>query len=65
MDSFCRGSEVLDFEFPWRPFSTGQCLRPKKPENGGQKAVEAGETEGSAAQVVWFGFVWPGANLGK
>ena len=26
MDSFCKGSDVLDFEFPWRPFSTGQCF---------------------------------------
>ena len=23
---FCRQSELSEFEFPWGPFSTGQCL---------------------------------------
>ena len=33
---------------------TGQFLQPKDPENGGQKAVDAVETQASAAQVAWM-----------
>ena len=46
------------------PFSTGQRLQPKEPENGGQKAVDAVETEASAFQVAWYGGRWAFWNPG-
>jgi len=64
MKCFCRQSKLSEFEFPWSPFSTGQRLQPKEPENGGQKAVDAVETEASAAQVAWYGGRWVFWNPG-
>jgi len=65
MKCFCRQSELSEFEFPWGPFSMGQRLQPKEPENGGQKAVDAVETEASAAQVAWYGGRWVFWNPGE
>ena len=46
------------------PPRRASVLRPKKPENGGQKAVEAGETEGSAAKVACYGGLLAFGNPG-